>query len=132
MRDLEKRLKEILLARPSAQLDHRMDQLFAGARTTPRSGLPAWRVPLWACVVACVVCLLAGGAVGSRLLPVEAPEPVVTVAREVYVVLPKGGAGGNVFDWTQHPEPFLGENAAYGAVVHVGGTGGAGQPNGTI
>ena len=69
---------------------------------------------------------------GNRLIPVEAPEPTVTVAREVYVVLPKDGAGRNVFDWTQHPEPLLGENAAYGAVVRVGGTDGAGQSNGTI
>ena len=132
MKDLEERMRTLELARPSARLNQRMDQLFAGALPPRRRAVLQRHVPLWVCLVACVVCATAGVVARGRSAPAASQAPTVDRVREVYVLLPKDDVPGNVFDWTQSAEPFLGGDLGRPVVVVSGPTDGRNESNGAV
>lgn len=76
--DIERQLRQQSLARPSADIDQRMDSLFHRAASgNLRASLPA--VPVWLAAAACLVCAAAGFAVRPLLVRQQPPSTVVVV-----------------------------------------------------
>ena len=76
--DIERQLRQQSLARPSADIDQRMDSLFHRAASgNLRASPPA--VPVWLAAAACLVCAAAGFAVRPLLVRQQPPSTVVVV-----------------------------------------------------
>ena len=76
--DIERQLRQQSVARPSADIDQRMDSLFHRAASgNLRASLPA--VPVWLAAAACLVCAAAGFAVRPLLVRQQPPSTVVVV-----------------------------------------------------
>jgi hypothetical protein len=76
--DIERQLQQQPLARPSANLDQRMESLFHRAGSlSPRASWPA--VPLWLGAAACLICGITGFAVRPLLIRQPSPPTVVVV-----------------------------------------------------
>jgi hypothetical protein len=129
MKDVESRLKELRLAKPSVQLDRRMDQLFASAPPAPRPGFFRKPVPLWLCVSACLV--FAAGGFLLRPHAGQAPVSAVWPGQVVQIIYSNRPASRSVFDWTQCRDPFWDVGAKRKVVVMPGSLGG-GQASGDV
>jgi hypothetical protein len=76
--DIERQLQRQPLARPSANLDQRMESLFhRGVSLSPRAPWPA--VPLWFGAAACLICGMTGFAIRPLLVRQSSPSAVVVV-----------------------------------------------------
>lgn len=96
MNDLERWLHETPLEIPDPSLDERMRQAFEEA---PRRGR-MWKrpVPLWLCLAACAVCLLAGWAVNHIDFALEREAPVQTVRETYYFIVDNNGMAQQVME----------------------------------
>jgi hypothetical protein len=76
--DFEGQLQQQPLARPSAELDQRMETLFHRAASRNLwASLPA--VPVWLAAAACLVCAVAGFGVRSLFIPRQSAPTIVYV-----------------------------------------------------
>lgn len=96
MNDLERWLHETPLESPSPSLDERVGQALDEASRHRR----LWKrpVPLWLCLAACALCLLAGWAVNH--IDFEFEAPVQTVHETYYFIVDGNGMAQQVVDQT--------------------------------
>ncbi len=106
MRDIEKEAKALKVAKPSADLDRRVDQLLSGAeRKSPRTSFVFQNIPLWGCAAACAIALFTGVLYGRSSAPVE---PRSGSAVTLHYTMHSGNqSAGNLFDWTDQEDHFL-------------------------
>jgi len=74
MKEPDDLLRNAPRTQPRESLDHRMGALFNEARNTEEPGWLGFRIPAWAAVLACLVCL----AIGRSWTPQMAPVPQVS------------------------------------------------------
>lgn len=120
MNEEEDVLRRMALATPTEALDRRIAQLL---KETPvrRSWHFSWRVPLWQCGVACLVCAAVAFLAGTLIRGRETATRAVSETRWIIQIKERPF---DVFDWTTYPReaaPRSAMKAVYTVVESAGG-----------
>jgi hypothetical protein len=120
MNEEEDVLRRMALAAPTEALDRRIGQLLRETQVR-HSGRFWWRVPLWQCGVACLVCAAVAFLAGTLTRGRETGTRAVSETRWIVQIQKRPF---DVFDWTTYPPeaaPRSAMKAMYTVVESAGG-----------
>ncbi len=120
MNEEEDVLRRMALAPPTEALDRRVAQLLRETQVR-RSWRFSWRVPLWQCAVACLLCAAVAFLAGTLIRGRETATRAVSETRWIVQIKERPF---DVFDWTTYPReaaPRSAMKATYTVVESAGG-----------